>query len=141
MEENKSEAEAAGAPEGKSPEAETKKAEAASGADGRPSPEERYWALGAHLSGLVLSFLGPLVVWLVKKEESSFVEDQAKEALNFQILLFAAFLLSSTLLCVLGPFLIPALLLTEVAFCVIAAIKSNEGERYRYPSFLPRIIK
>ena len=63
---------------------------------GSPNAEERQWAMFAHLSAIVgaligLSFLGPLVVWLVKKETMPFVDDQGKEALNFNIMLLIVF--------------------------------------------------
>ena len=47
--------------------------------------DDKLWALLAHLSYFVLGVFGPLIIWLVKKDESTFVEDQAKEALNFQL--------------------------------------------------------
>src|SRR5690349_18946325 len=49
------------------------------------SKDDRLWASLAHLGGIITSFIGPLVIWFVKREESAFVDNQAKEAANFQI--------------------------------------------------------
>ncbi|WP_345783635.1 DUF4870 domain-containing protein [Fulvimonas sp. R45] len=119
--------------------------------EGGPTHEERQWALFAHLSallgGLVTGhwlgigcFIGPLVIWLVKRESLPFVDDQAREALNFNITVVIA-----AVVCGLLKFLLigyPLWWLLGVAWlvCVIvAAIKSNEGERYRYP-FALRLV-
>ncbi|HET7126331.1 MAG TPA: DUF4870 domain-containing protein [Lysobacter sp.] len=123
-----------------------------------PSKDERQWAMFAHLSallgGLVTSavggwgfFLGPLVIWLMKKETMPFVDDQAKEALNFNITVSAIFLILLILTFLslgIGALVtVPVMLIVGIAalvFIVIAAIKSNEGVAYRYP-FAIRLIK
>lgn len=126
---------------------------------GLPSAEERQWAMFAHLSallgGLITAgwagsigcFLGPLVIWLVKKETMPFVDDQAKEALNFNITLaiifFVLFALGLLTLGVGFLIVLPVMFLVGIAalvFIVIAAIKSNEGVAYRYP-FALRLVK
>ena len=110
-----------------------------------PSREERQWALFAHLSallgGLVTShffglgcLIGPLVIWLIKKDTMPFVDDQAKEALNFNITVAIAAVVCWILVFVLiGIPLVILLGLAWLIFVIIAAIKANEGERYRYP--------
>jgi uncharacterized protein len=113
-----------------------------------PSAEERQWALFAHLSALLgivtagwLCFVGPLVIWLVKKDTMPFVDDQAKEALNFNITVMIAAAISWVLLFVLiGFLLLPAVAIFWLVFVIIAAIKANEGTRYRYP-FTLRLVK
>ena len=119
---------------------------------GSPSAEERQWAMFAHLSvlvgGLVTSFwaggigafIGPLVIWLVKKDTMPFVADQAKEALNFSIVVSALLLILLVLtmltLGLLFFITIPLAMLVSVAalvLVIIAAIKANEGVTYRYP--------
>ena len=125
---------------------------------GVPSAEERQWAMFAHLSalagGLLTSaiggwgfFIGPLVIWLMKKDTMPFVADQAKEALNFNITVSAVFLALLVLsLLTLGiGFLItlPIMLIVGIAALVLiimAAIKANDGIAYRYP-FTIRLIK
>ena len=116
-----------------------------------PSHEERQWALFAHLSallgGLITShffglgcLIGPLVIWLVKKDTMPFVDDQAKEALNFNITVAIAAVVCWILVFVLiGIPLVILLGLAWLVFVIIAAIKANEGERYRYP-FILRFI-
>ena len=125
---------------------------------GGPPQEERQWAMFAHLSalagGLLTSaiggwgfFLGPLVIWLMKKDSMPFVADQAKEALNFNITVSAVFLALLVLsLLTLGiGFLItlPIMLIVGIAALVLiimAAIKANDGIAYRYP-FTLRLVK
>lgn len=118
---------------------------------GMPSHEERQWALFAHLAallgGLVTGpflglgcILGPLIIWLVKKDSMPFVADQAKEALNFNITVAIAALICGALMWVLiGFLLLPVLGIAWLVLIIIAAIKANEGERYRYP-FALRLI-
>jgi uncharacterized protein len=122
------------------------------------SAEERQWAMFAHLSalagGLLTSaiggwgfFIGPLVIWLVKKDTMPFVADQAKEALNFNITVSGIFLILLILsLLTLGiGFLItaPIMLIIGIAalvFIIMASVKANQGIAYRYPMTL-RLVK
>lgn len=98
-----------------------------------PSQEERNWAMAAHLAGLV-SIIGPLIVWILKKDESPFVDDQGKEALNFQIsILIYSFIAALLTFVVIGCFLLPVIGIVTIIFIVIAAVRSNSGEAYRYP--------
>lgn len=100
-----------------------------------PSSNERTMALLAHLLPLLgFGFIAPLVIYLVKKDDSDFVADQAREALNFQITLFIGFIASVVLMFVLIGFLtLMALGLAALVLGIVAAIKSNDGEWYRYP--------
>ncbi len=113
------------------------------------SRDERTWAMLAHLSGLlgysVLPafghILGPLIIWLVKKDQSWFIEDQAKEALNFQISMSIYALISGVLVVVLVGFLLLGIIyVLGIILIIIAALKANNGEQYRYP-FTIRFIK
>ena len=109
--------------------------------------DARTWGMMAHLSalaGYVIPFgniIGPLIVWLVKKDEFPFVDDQGKEAVNFQIsfsiYMFVAAL--SLYVCV-GFILVPALAITGLVFIILGTIKANNGEYYRYPMTI-RLIK
>jgi uncharacterized Tic20 family protein len=109
--------------------------------DGTPTADERQWALLAHLSGLIASaiggmaFLGPLVIWLVKKDQSAFVADQAKEALNFQIAVTIALLVGGVIafLTCVGILLLPVIGIGSLVFSIIAALEANKGVAYRYP--------
>ncbi len=112
-----------------------------------PTSEEKNWALGAHaaaLIGFVIPFgsiLGPLVVWLMKKDTMEFVDDHGKEALNFNItmalIMFVCFLL---LFVVIGAFLLPIAILVWLIFTVIAMIEASKGNTYRYP-FAIRLVQ
>ena len=126
---------------------------------GTPSAEERQWAMFAHLSallGAILTgafgggwgcFIGPLVIWLIKKDTMPFVNDQGKEALNFNITVAIAFVVLFLLsVMTFGIGLIIAIPLWFIigigwlVFTIIAAIKANEGVLYRYP-FTLRLVK
>lgn len=108
------------------------------------------WAMFCHLAGLggllpVAPVLGgviaPLVIWQIKKDNFEFVDEQGKEAVNFQIsvLIYA---LVAGLLCFacIGLFLLPAVYIFDLIFLLIAAVKANNGEHYRYPLTI-RFIK
>jgi uncharacterized Tic20 family protein len=124
-----------------------------------PSAEEKQWAMFAHLSALVGGiltsgwagsigcFIGPLVIWLVKKDTMPFVDDQGKEALNFNItvgIVFLALLILSIVTFGIGLIVaVPLWIIIGIAwlvFTIIAAVKASNGERYRYPLTL-RLIK
>lgn len=103
--------------------------------------DERLWATLGHVGGIVLGFIAPLIIWLVFRERSGFVNDQAKEALNFQIVIAIAYVVGSILLVILVGGLIMALAwLAAVIFGIMGAVAANKGELYRYP-FNWRIIK
>ena len=99
-----------------------------------PTNDEKMLAMLAHLITFVSSFIGPLVIYLVKKDESAFVGDQAKEVLNFHlsvlIYLVVAFL---SVFVLIGFVLLPALGVFVFVVTIIGAIRSYEGTAYRYP--------
>ena len=100
-------------------------------------------ALAAHLLGIFTWFIGPLIIWLISKDDAGkgFVTDQAKEALNFQITVTIAMVISIILMVVIiGGILAPIVGIINLVFCIIAAVKANNGEAYRYP-FTLRLIK
>lgn len=107
----------------------------------KPSNNETNFALLSHLLGVVLSLIGPLIIWLVKKEEGGFVEDQSREALNFQISLMI-YAIVTWLLCfvVVGFVLLPIIGFCGIIFPIIATVKSSNGVLYRYP-FIFRLVK
>jgi len=115
------------------------------------SAEERNWAMGAHLAGLLCALLtswffgiggaiGALAVWLIKRDDSVFVAAHAKEALNFNVTMgLAALLLIGLSIFTLGLGLIvtiPAAIALAIVWLVctiIAAMRGKEGQPYRYP--------
>jgi len=111
--------------------------------DQQPTPDDRMLATLAHLSGLIgifagglIGFIGPLLIYLFYRESSSYVGDQAKEALNFQISLFLlaiALVVVNAFTCfVLWPLLFVPLIL-QLVFGIIAPLSVWSGESYRYP--------
>jgi len=112
-----------------------------------PKPDERNMALLAHLgalAGYVVGFghiLVPLVVWLVKKDESEFVRANALESLNFQISMTIWIGISVVLTVVLiGIPMLVLLGIVDLVCIVLATIKASNGEIYRYPLTL-RLVK
>ncbi|WP_305804703.1 DUF4870 domain-containing protein [Stenotrophomonas sp. YIM B06876] len=109
----------------------------ASGAD------DNTLAMLVHLSGIVLGFIVPLIVWLVNKDnpQKAYLTDQSKEALNFQITLLMAYVVGTILTVILIGFLINfAAWIACIVFSIIAGLAANKGEAYRYP-FAIRLIK
>jgi uncharacterized Tic20 family protein len=87
------------------------------------------------------SVIGPLIVWMIKREEYPLVSDQGKESVNFQISMAIYFVISLILVFVLIGFLLIGILVIFSAICVIlASIKANDGVKYRYPLCI-RFIK
>jgi uncharacterized protein len=98
------------------------------------------WAMFCHLSafaGFIIPFgsiIGPLIVWSMKKDQYPLVDDQGKEAINFQISMLMYFIVSAILvLALVGIPLLIALFFFKLIITVVAAIKANEGTRFRYP--------
>jgi len=112
---------------------------------GSAPQDQRTLALIAHLLGIITWFVGPLIIWLISKDDSNkgFVTDQAKEALNFQITLTLAYIVAFILTVIsLGLlFFVPTLVwIANLVFCILGGLKANNGEAYRYP-FALRLIK
>lgn len=111
------------------------------------SDSDRNMAMFCHLSslsGFIIPFgnlIGPLIIWLIKKDESEFVDIHGKEALNFQITVtLAAVVCGVLVLAIVGLLLLPVLGIAALVLTIMAAVKANEGSRYRYPMTL-RLIK
>ena len=109
--------------------------------------DARTWAMLCHVgafAGYIIPFghiIAPLIIWLIKKDESSFVDDQGKESLNFQISISIYAIIAALLtLVVIGAVLLIAVVIFDVIMVIIAAVRSNSGERYRYPLCM-RLIK
>jgi len=109
--------------------------------------DQNTWAMLCHLSALVGfviplgNILGPLVIWLIKKDEYPLVADQGKEALNFQISMTLYYIISAILIIILiGIVLLIGLAIFSLIVTIIAMVKANEGVAYRYPMCI-RFIK
>ncbi len=109
--------------------------------------DEKSWAMAAHLGGLagyMIPFgniIAPVVIWQMKKDQSGFITEHAKEAVNFQITMMIAAAISALLmLVVIGIFLMFAVVIVDIIFIIMASIAANKGEQYRYPLSI-RFIK
>ena len=113
-----------------------------------PTQQEKTFGMLSHLTALALfigipfgNILGPLVIWLIKKDELPFVDDQGKESLNFQIsmLIYGAGAGILSLILIGIPLLI-AIGVFDIVVVIMAAVQANSGIRYRYPLCI-RFIK
>jgi len=102
--------------------------------------QARTWGMLCHLSAICGYFfpfghlLGPFIVWLIKKNEHEFVDDQGREALNFQLSMTIYMIVAGILIFFLiGIPILIALIVANIVFIVIASVKANDGVRYRYP--------
>lgn len=109
--------------------------------------DDNTMAVFAHLSGFVGfviplgNVLGPLLIWILKKDSSKFVEEQSREALNFQISMTIYFVGATILSFVLiGLILLPVVLVADVVLMIMAAVQVSKGVGYRYPLTL-RLVK
>lgn len=109
--------------------------------------DARMWAMFCHLAGLAAflpmapllgGVIAPLIIWQIKKDDFAFVDEQGKEAVNFQV----SILLYTLLLCFtcIGIVLLPVVGIFDMVFLLIAAVKANDGVHYRYPLTI-RFIK
>ena len=96
--------------------------------------DEKLWAIGAHLGPIILGFIAPLIVWLVFKDRSAYLDRQGKEALNFQLTLLIGFIVSLVLVFVLIGFLLMAVVgIGGLVLMIVATVKVANHEDYRYP--------
>jgi uncharacterized Tic20 family protein len=116
----------------------------AGAASSEPERHERNMAMLVHasiFSGFVIPFgnvVGPLVVWLLKREESSFVDRHGKAALNFQISLMIYMLISAILVLVLiGIIMLIGLFIFDLVYTIIAMIRASDGKEMKYPPAIP----
>jgi uncharacterized protein len=96
--------------------------------------DARLWAMLGQLSGILLSFIGPLIIMLVFGPRSAFVKKESTEALNFQITVMIGYLIGFVLTFILiGIFVMLAVAIASLIFMIMAAVKNNQGIEYRYP--------
>jgi uncharacterized protein len=114
--------------------------------------DARMWAMFCHLAGLcfllpivpgVGAVIGPLIVWVLRKEQSPFVDEQGKEAVNFQITMFIYGIVAAILLLAcIGIVLLPAVAIADIVLAIVGGVRANDGYHYRYPKpFIIRFIK
>ena len=100
-----------------------------------PTPDDKTMGMLSHLLGIFTGFIGPLIIWLIKKDTSPWVNDQGKEALNFQLTMLIAGLACIPLFPVfcLGAVLALAVQVFRIVLSIIGTIEANKGIPYRYP--------
>ncbi|MEH7437048.1 DUF4870 domain-containing protein [Neobacillus drentensis] len=103
--------------------------------------EERLLAAGIYVLSLFFPVLAPLIIWLIKKDQSSFIDYHGKEYFNFLISYTVYFIISGLLMIILVGFVTtPVLGIMLLVYTIIAAIKAYEGNEYRFPLIF-RLIK
>lgn len=112
-----------------------------------PDTDARMWAMLCHLSAFSMYLtgigfiVGPLIVWLIKREAHPFIDDQGKESLNFEISILIYYVVSAVaVFCVIGIPMLIVLHIFHLVFIIIAAVQANSGQLYRYPLTI-RLIK
>jgi len=99
-----------------------------------PTPDERTAATLAHLLTLICGFIAPLVIYLIKKDDSKYVAAHAKESLNFQITIFIGYIIGFlTLLLLIGFLILMFIGIVHLILVIVATIKASENKMYRYP--------
>jgi uncharacterized protein len=106
-----------------------------------PSSDERTMSILAHVLTIFFGFIPPLIIWLIKKDESKYVAEHAKESLNFQITIFLAYMVAGVLVCLfIGFLLLFVVWAISIVFAILATIEANNNKIYKYP-FCLRLIK
>jgi len=103
--------------------------------------QARQWGMLCHLTALCVfvgvpfgNILGPLIIWVLKREMHPFIDDQGRESVNFQISMIIYTFMAGILVIVgIGILLLIALAVFEVVVVIVAAVRASEGVSYRYP--------
>ena len=104
-------------------------------------PNEKQWGMFTHLAAFVTligiplgNVIGPLIIYLIKKDEYEFVADQGREVLNFQITWSLIFLVSAIMIVVgIGIFMLVGFGVAWLVLVIVGAVSANNGQYYRYP--------
>ena len=103
-----------------------------------PSNDDKTMATLSHVLTLVAGFIAPLIIYLIKKDQSAFVAHHARESLNFQITIFI--IVVALFITIVGILLVWVVAIISLVFVIMATIKASEGKLYKYP-FTLRFIK
>jgi hypothetical protein len=99
--------------------------------------EEKLWAVAAHLGPLLLGFIAPLIVWLVFRDRSQYLDRTGKEALNMQLSYMLYGLAAGvSIMLLVGLLLLPAVGLAWFILMIVATIKVANREEFRYPAII-----
>lgn len=110
------------------------------------SETERNWAMFCHLSAFACFFfpfggtIGPLICWLSRKDESTWVNENGKASMNFQLSILLYLVLAAPLCFILIGFpIIGAIWTLRIVCIIIASVKASKGEEFKYPLAIPFI--
>jgi len=116
-------------------------ADAPAGLVSAESADAKTMAMLCHLLAMFTWWLAPLIIWLIKKDQSPFVNQQGKEALNFQLTLIIGLVAGALTICIgIGVFIMIATYVVNIVFGIMSTITVNKGQPYRYPICI-RFIK
>lgn len=100
--------------------------------------DEKLWSTLTHVGGIFFGFLVPLITYLVFKDRGAFVRHHTAQALNFQLTLLIAWIVSGVLtFVIIGFVMIVVVAIISIVFPILAAVAANKGEWYRYPLTIP----
>lgn len=103
-----------------------------------PTSDERTMAILSHILTIFFGFIPPLVIFLIKKDESTFIAEHSKESLNFQVTITIIYIILFVTIIGILFWWVPYIL--NIVLSIIATIKASESKMYRYP-FNFRLIK
>ncbi|HEV7948181.1 MAG TPA: DUF4870 domain-containing protein [Glaciihabitans sp.] len=96
--------------------------------------DEKMWATLVHVGGIFFSFVPALIGYLVFKDRGPFVREHTATALNFQLTMLIGYAIGTvTTIILIGLFILPAVWILTIVLSIVAAVASNNGQRYRYP--------
>jgi uncharacterized Tic20 family protein len=104
---------------------------------GRLTDDDKQWGMICHIAG-VAGFIGPLICWMVKKDTSEYVDYHGKEALNFHLNILILILIC--MVTIVGAVVVPFVSVGSIIMSIMAGMKAQEGEYYKYP-YIYRIIQ
>lgn len=112
------------------------------GTDAEPliaaNSDEKTMAILSHVLTFVGGFLAPLIIYLIKKDESAFIREHARESLNFQITVLI--IVIALFITIIGILLLWVIGIAALVFVILATVKASEGKLYKYP-FSLKLIK
>ena len=96
--------------------------------------DEKTWSILSHVGGIILGFVGPLIVFLIYKDRSAVIRAHSVQALNFQLTLLIAYVVGYILaIVIIGFLVVAAAAIVSLIFGIMAALAANEGRAYKYP--------
>jgi len=123
-----------GAPQPEPPEQGPEAGASQPGLVGPESDDARTTAMLCHLLAIFTGFLVPLIIWLIKKDQSRFIDQQGKEVVNFELTLMIGVVAAALTICIgVGFVIFAAVWIVNIVFGILATIDVNKGKPYRYP--------